>query len=421
MFSIKGIIFIGLFALCSAKAFKHPKYGYFLLLALIIFKPIVFEKIPDIYTSMHAPLLLGVVLLLACFLTGRIAVFDKRLIKPFGALTLFVITCWVSRLNDHMGISHKYLDEVINAWILFVIGTSVLKTYEDCKKLHRFFTVSFVFISIYSYYNYRILGWEMPLPSNYYVDRNEFASSLASIVPLYIFTCITAQDKKSWYFGVFGIVLLIVCIIPSYSRGAFLSLLCAFLLSSKLIYNRKKYFIILLLLVSVGLLRVSDSFKERISSTADYNEEGSAAGRIATYIAAIDMFKHSPLLGVGVGNYNELFWDYCPEEYRKFCRPGKSVHNIYLQALSETGVIGFSSLLLFVFTLLASFVKSLMFKSRSSTDCAKLCYAFGASCSVGLFSYLFLPGVYFNFIYLLTPTVASMNLILNQQGTKISD
>lgn len=419
MFSIKGIIFIGLFALCSAKAFKHPKYGYFLLLALIIFKPIVFEKIPEIYTSMHAPLLLGIVLILACFLTGRIAVFDKQLIKPFGALTLFVITCWVSRLNDHAGISHKYLDEVVNSWLLFVIGTSVLKTFDDCKDLYRLFIVSYFIITAYSYYNYRVLGWELPLPSNYYVDRNEFASSLASIVPLYIFACITAQTKKWRYAGGLGIVLLIVCIIPSYSRGAFLSLLFAFVLSSKIIQNRKLYFLFLVLLVCVGLLRVSDNFKERISSTADYKEEGSAAGRIATYIAAIDMFKHSPLLGVGVGNFNAFFWDYCPEEYRKFCRPGKSVHNIFFQALSETGIIGFSLSLYYFFTLLTPFAKSIMFKARPPSDCARLYYAFGSSCSVLLFSYMFLPGVYFNFIYLFTPTVASMNLILNQQDTKV--
>jgi O-antigen ligase len=49
------------------------------------------------------------------------------------------------------------------------------------------------------------------------------------------------------------------------------------------------------------------------------------------------MFLGHPILGVGYGNYRSLYGDYIPG-----ARPDDlDAHNLYLQFLSETGMIGF--------------------------------------------------------------------------------
>jgi O-antigen ligase len=61
------------------------------------------------------------------------------------------------------------------------------------------------------------------------------------------------------------------------------------------------------------------------------------AARLATWGAAGVMFVRHPVLGVGYGNYRSLYGDYIPG-----ARPDElDAHNLYLQVLSETGVIGF--------------------------------------------------------------------------------
>jgi O-antigen ligase len=59
--------------------------------------------------------------------------------------------------------------------------------------------------------------------------------------------------------------------------------------------------------------------------------------RLALWGAAGGMFLGHPTLGVGYGNYRALYQNYIPG-----ARPNElDAHNIYLQFLAETGVIGF--------------------------------------------------------------------------------
>jgi len=59
--------------------------------------------------------------------------------------------------------------------------------------------------------------------------------------------------------------------------------------------------------------------------------------RLALWGAAGAMFLGHPVLGVGYGNYRSLYQNYIPS-----AQPNElDAHNIYLQFLAETGVIGF--------------------------------------------------------------------------------
>jgi O-antigen ligase len=404
---------IGAFALLGVTLFfllpswRDSKTGYFLLLAMILAKPLLFENAPAIYTTLHAPLLLGMVLLTAAFFTGGFSCTNTSIQRCFFMLTLFVAVCWISRLGDPRGIlGHRYINEVTNMWLLFVIGGTLVREREDVERLRKMLLLLVVGIGVASYYHYRILGWEMPLPSLKDVDRNAFAGSMAAFVPLFMSVLLERGQGYYRVLAIAGIVIMLLCIIPSYSRGAFMSLVLALFLCSKMVPNRKQFFALLAIVACAGFLRVSESYLDRLSSTTDYQEEASAAGRLGTYAAALSMARERLAFGIGVGNFNEAFWEHCPEKYQIFCRPGKSIHSIYLQVLAETGVAGLTTFLLFLITVARPWLR-LLLKKRLLFQEEYLPYAFGASFAVILFAYLFLPGAYDNLLYPLGAGVVS--------------
>jgi O-antigen ligase len=88
-------------------------------------------------------------------------------------------------------------------------------------------------------------------------------------------------------------------------------------------------------------------------------DEFTQASRLALWGAAGIMFLSHPVLGVGYGNYRALYHDYIPGT-----RPNElDAHNLYLQFLSETGLIGF-----LVFCFLVGAFTRIAFKLAGQTD-----------------------------------------------------
>ncbi len=77
------------------------------------------------------------------------------------------------------------------------------------------------------------------------------------------------------------------------------------------------------------------------------------SSRLSWWGAATGMFAEQPLVGVGLGRYPRLV-----PEYAGAGVPSENAHNVFLQILAETGLIGFAGLVLLVATVFASLVAS---------------------------------------------------------------
>jgi O-antigen ligase len=72
-----------------------------------------------------------------------------------------------------------------------------------------------------------------------------------------------------------------------------------------------------------------------------------AAGRVLLWNVAWDLFAHSPIMGVGWGNFVTLYADYL---HLSWLEPDVvDVNNLYLQFLAETGILGIVTFLSLVF------------------------------------------------------------------------
>ena len=159
------------------------------------------------------------------------------------------------------------------------------------------------------------------------------------------------------------VTLSIICaLIASYSRGAWIGSIVAFVVMLFFLPHRLLIGIILVIVtITIGATAVflgvvPDHLENRINSILEYtiiqdvrrvsiNEANfSVIERAAHWQAAGKMVEAHPWLGVGMGNYQVVYPKYRLVNWES---PLGHAHNVYLNVAAETGVIGLSAYILF--------------------------------------------------------------------------
>lgn len=126
--------------------------------------------------------------------------------------------------------------------------------------------------------------------------------------------------KKHHTFFLATFIVGIAALIVTFSRSALL----AFLLGMAI---QKKKLLLPIILCAVLVISTISIIDESVVVRSQLNN------------SALHMFSQSPLVGIGLGNFLTQLPDYLVSRQIYFLQP---VHNIYLLALAETGLIGFS-------------------------------------------------------------------------------
>ncbi len=132
------------------------------------------------------------------------------------------------------------------------------------------------------------------------------------------------------------------------SRAALIALLIVAVVTGALHGVRPRVLAVTVcLVVALGSLVVPHSLTQRVgalsdvvSSGTDAPEDGSLRGRKSENLAGLHMWADHPLLGVGPDNF-EVHYQRYSAVIGIDPRPQKrSAHNLYLESLAETGVLG---------------------------------------------------------------------------------
>jgi probable O-glycosylation ligase (exosortase A-associated) len=184
---------------------------------------------------------------------------------------------------------------------------------------------------------YRVWG-----PFGTFIEgNNEIALALVMVVPLMIYLVYLIANKwgKRAMWAAAGLCAL--ASLGSYSRGAALALvgMLAFLwLKSQ---EKLKLGLLLVMMIPPALLFMPEQWHNRIDTIENYEQDGSAMGRINAWRMAVNLAGDRPLTGGGFSIYNqELFAQYAP-----IPDDVHAAHSIYFQVLGEHGYVG---LLLFL-------------------------------------------------------------------------
>jgi O-antigen ligase len=229
--------------------------------------------------------------------------------------------------------NNNYLNPLMG---LFIIILFVRKK-EWIKNLFVALAISFIINNLFGIYQF-IRG------ENRVTGLTEHYMSMAGVIIVLFFAMLLLTLKKSflpkyhWVFLLSTIISIPVIFFNGTRAIWFIFLLLLPILFFQL-YPKKGivYFLIILLLAGSCMFQI-DATRQRFSTIADMQYQSNSE-RLLMWGSAWNMFRDYPLTGVGIGNYKNLYFE-------KYINP-KTVehlghaHNVPLQLLAETGVIGF--------------------------------------------------------------------------------
>jgi O-antigen ligase len=169
-----------------------------------------------------------------------------------------------------------------------------------------------------------------------FANPNEVAYALVILVPLAVYL---ATPRGWWVRLVVSAILVLfaAAVYVTFSRGGLIALGAVIALIG---WRKKNKWILGL---TVILLAAGSLFATRYWSRGEdfsqLNGDATVQSRLATSEAGFNMFLDHPLLGVGFG-CSVIAWPlYAPQGL--YTRGALVTHNTFIQALSETGLLGF--------------------------------------------------------------------------------
>lgn len=296
---------------------------------------------------------IGFLLILAIiykFQTDRV---ETNLKKPFIAYIMFGIALLFLNMHN-FPISLEGFRAVFQFMVTFLIGYYLFRKRVDWIYSIRFLLIVGFIVALYGLAQ-PYLGVQMP---SGWVDSGEaqrfrafsivqspnvLGSFMALLIPIGIGLFFAEKDKK-WKMLWTGIVfVLLLCLLATYSRGAWLAFAAAITFFAILIDRRALIAVIIGGIIIVAFVPgVTDRVTYLFSDT--YIERSSADGRIARWSKALDQAKSEPFLGRGLGHYGGAVAE------RNL---GVTyVDNFYAKTVAETGLVGLSLFLWLIFATL---------------------------------------------------------------------
>lgn len=177
-----------------------------------------------------------------------------------------------------------------------------------------------------------------------------FGWELVPVTVLALYLALGARTPRikilAW--SLFGASLL--GLIFSFARASLIAICVAFVLAALLRHVRLTTIALGMAVAAAAMvLFLPGSAKTRLVQSVEpftggggvtMAEDASVRNRAGENLAAVHMFLDYPVLGVGPGNYPVLYTTYSQTIALDSRNEGRHPHNLYLEYLSETGIIG---------------------------------------------------------------------------------
>lgn len=245
---------------------------------------------------------------------------------------------------------NKYM-QYVKVIFIALLTTSLVNTREHLRILVWVIALSFGFFGVKTGVAGVLSGGSLRVlqgPGGMLEDNNDFSLALCMALPLIVH--IGTSERNPIFKRAMKIIapLTALTVILTYSRGGFLSLSALIAVIVWRSRRRVQAIAAMILLAIVGFFVAPAEWKERIATIGDYEEDGSARGRIQAWATAVRMARDNAVFGVGM----ELF----QAAYPRYKQPGEAVrvaHNSYLQVWAECGTI---TLMLYLGLILITFI-----------------------------------------------------------------
>ena len=287
---------------------------------------------------------------------------NKRNLCLFILLICCVISYYFGPFT-HVGGPYRFtnstyrLDNLYKIFILFLIASACIDRESRLKVLYGVLVFSGIYMTYWAHhqyvignYNGRLGGPAGPGNSGMYVDQNSFAMLFVVLSPFIWYWGAIQRSAWKW------IIWLIIpfcwrAVFLTASRGGLLGLgvtLVVIVLRS----NRRILGLLLLpAFLFVFFAHGGSVMLRRATRITNYHKQGSAADRLESWHAALEMIVHHPITGVGLASYGPAFPHYSNKQPRE-------AHDTFLQIAADNGLIAGIMYLLVIYGVLTSLWKN---------------------------------------------------------------
>jgi len=218
-----------------------------------------------------------------------------------------------------------------------------------------------------------------------------------TVISLYLFL----EEPRFRYFTGMAFALGTISVILSFARSAALAY---GIIGLFIAYNYRSHrlfpigSVVVIMVVIAAIPFVPPAYWERLGTLIGASQDTSLARRLTYNIIGVQVFIENPIFGIGPGNFEEYFVD---PRFRHL--PGRTwiprqLHNMYLMALVEYGILGFTVFM----SIIVVTMKRLW---RLGQDVTGPYHAVSRALFLGFGAYLvcclFLPGVDYKYTWIL--------------------
>jgi O-antigen ligase len=314
------------------------------------------------------PLMFGVLLLFVANLIFENR-YDRRIATHPISYIIYAQLLWMlfTAFTSEMPIvSFKYL--LSRLWFVvpfYFMAAMIFKKKANIRKFLWLYLLGLTIVVIYTVTLHSQYGFDEDVGHwimwPFYNDHTAYGAALAMYIPIALGMVVYPNKSKRWRF-ISSVVLLIllVGVVFSYGRAAWISLVMA-LGVLIIVFLRIKFYVILITLgILLGLFfsfqqqiidkleknkqDSSANFVEHIQSITNISSDASNLERINRWQAALRLFDERPVLGWGPGTYQFVYSPFQRAKEKTIISTNLgdmgNAHSEYLGPLAEMGIPG---------------------------------------------------------------------------------
>jgi len=269
-------------------------------------------------------------------------------------------------------VSIKYL--LARLWFVvpfFFVAAILFRKFGNTRKFIWLYTIGLVIVNIYTLIHHSQWGfgeeaghWVM---TPFYNDHTAYGAAIAMFVPFMAAFGFDRHYSFSMRVTSFIVLsILLVAVIFSYSRAAWISIIGAFIVYLFVTFKIKFTWIasaVIVIIISFftfqhQIIEVlerneqdsSTDFIEHVQSIYNITSDASNLERINRWQAGIRMFNERPILGWGPGTYQFLYAPFQRSKEKTIISTNAgdlgNAHSEYLGPMAEQGILGAVSIIL---------------------------------------------------------------------------
>ncbi|MFA6271792.1 MAG: O-antigen ligase family protein [Patescibacteria group bacterium] len=221
--------------------------------------------------------------------------------------------------------------------IIFIISTVALVA--AINGIVNFFELQDISVGVASFF-----GW-----------RNVFAGFILLVLPITLTQFLAGKERKANVFFGITTLLLTVNLYLTFSQASWIAMTVVFFmlvwlsrkLPSKQLITRLSILIILSVVLVFSLLQIHTPLSGESIQSANVIQSNAVNNRIDYWKTSWEMFTNYPWTGVGIGNFETIYTHYQQNVWSFSVSP----HNNLLLYLSELGIFGLITFLIFLYSI----------------------------------------------------------------------